>query len=131
MVLDRRFERHTSALDILAILIVAVKPYICAEISCYLILMRGSQPTWNQNVFIMSYKVLQNTTRILYNINIPPVNPIVHRPQRRIEEIVPCTSDSLTPGSLGAETMSLLDALAGGISEILLDDHCASESSRI
>ena len=79
----------------------------------------------------MIHKVLQNTARILHDVDVPPVNPVVHRPQRRIEEIVPRTPNSLAPCPLGAETMSLLDTLAGRISKILSDDHRASESSRI
>ena len=79
----------------------------------------------------MIYKVLQNTAWILHDINVPPVNPIVHGSQRRIEEIVPCTPNSLPPCPLGVELMSLLDALAGRISKVLSDDHRASEALRI
>ena len=87
--------------------------------------------TWNQNVLVMFHKVLQDRCWVLYDVDVPPIDPVVHRSQGRVEEIVPRAPDGLAPRPLGAETMSLLDALAGGISKVLLDDSGASETLRV
>lgn len=84
--------------------------------------------TWDQNIFIMPYEVFQDAWGILDNVDIPPVDPLVHWHQCGVQKIVPSTSYRFSTDSLGLETVTLLYSLASVVAEVFLYNHRASES---
>ena len=76
----------------------------------------------------MRHEILQDRLRILHNIHIPPIHPIVHRPQRRIQQVVPRPRDGFPAHPLRRERMPLLHRLAERVAKVLLDDHGAAET---
>ena len=71
----------------------------------------------------MAHQIFDDGDGILHDIDIPPIDPLVLRLQRRIEQIVPGSADSLPSRTLGLEAMSVFHTLGEIVAEIFFDDH--------
>ena len=87
------------------------------------------RPTWNEDISVVHDEVFDDVRRVLDNIHVSPVDPAMVRLHSCREQVVPCLAHGLSARALGSKAMSLLDSLAGGHAEALLDDHGGPEGS--
>lgn len=79
----------------------------------------------------MSNKVFDDLGRRVLDINVSPVDPAVLGLHGSAEQIIPCFSHCLSPGSLSSESVAVLDTLARVDAKVLFDDHGAAEGDRV
>jgi hypothetical protein len=75
----------------------------------------------------VSHEVLKNSRRGSLDIGVSPVNPRVVGSQGSTEEPVTGLGHGLSAGSLGGESVTVLDVLLDLLTEILLDEGNVSE----
>lgn len=71
----------------------------------------------------MAHQIFDDGDGILHDVDIPPIDPLVLRLQRRIEQIVARSADSFPSWTLGFEAMSVFNTLGEIVAEVFFDDH--------
>lgn len=87
--------------------------------------------TRDENVAIMSDKVLDDFRRAVLDIDIAPVDPAVFRLHGSTEEVISGLAHGLSTRTLGSETVSVLDVLAQMDAEIFLHNGDTVEGDRV
>lgn len=81
----------------------------------------GRVLTWHNDIFVVSHKVLQDSKRRRFNIDIPPIYPRVIWPKGRAQQPVSCLGHKLPPTRLCCKPMAAFNILVHLLAEIFLN----------
>lgn len=98
-------------------------PDVCSDMLAIVDCLCTFQPTWYNDILVVSHKVLKNSEWRGFDIDISPIHPAVSGSQSRAEQPVACLGHRLTTTSLRCKTVTRLDVLVDLLSEILLHNR--------